>query len=303
MLIDAGPGYTTYEWKLNGNIIAATSSITVNQSGNYLLLVTNSDGCDAADSVLVTVFPLPIVQTVNDTVICDGSTVLLVTTGAISYQWSPATYLSSPIISNPMSTPASDILYAVTGTDNNGCVNTDVVSVQVLEVPVAGFDYTLQFNCNGIEMATENLSSNANQYLWNFGDGTFSNEANPVHYYSSLQNQTVQLISFNGSCSDTAVATNISYQVPALTDIPNVFTPNDDGENDCFKINGFEKLGDCFSLNIFSRWGKLVYETDEENDCWDGKSQNGSALPEGVYVYVLTFLDETVNGAVQLIRD
>jgi gliding motility-associated-like protein len=64
--------------------------------------------------------------------------------------------------------------------------------------------------------------------------------------------------------------------------IPNTFTPNGDGMNDTFGVAG-EAIKD-FQLQIFNRWGQLIYETDNANDRWDG-THNGQKVQMGTYVY------------------
>jgi gliding motility-associated-like protein len=91
--------------------------------------------------------------------------------------------------------------------------------------------------------------------------------------------------------------------LPSSVFIPNVFTPNNDGENDFFTFIG-EGLVDVEML-IYDRWGNEVFVADNR-ERWDGSAEGGEA-PEGVYVYVfkLTFADGTVQertGTVTLLR-
>ncbi|MBK9319134.1 MAG: PKD domain-containing protein [Bacteroidetes bacterium] len=79
---------------------------------------------------------------------------------------------------------------------------------------------TVASDCRGIELVTENQSTNATGYLWNFGDGTSSQEQHPVHYYSVLQSQTIQLIAFNGNCSDTLYVSGITFDLLHWTLFP-----------------------------------------------------------------------------------
>jgi gliding motility-associated-like protein len=92
---------------------------------------TSAAGCSAIDSVDVTVNPLPVVQTINDTTLCLAQSITLTTTGAQSYSWSPATGLNNPNIASPVFIGTTGQTYTVTGTDFNGCKNTDVVSVTI----------------------------------------------------------------------------------------------------------------------------------------------------------------------------
>ncbi len=74
--------------------------------------------------------------------------------------------------------------------------------------------------------------------------------------------------------------------------IPNAFTPNADGRNDCFEVVG-EHLA-SYQIQIFSRWGELVYQSDDIAQCWDG-THRGRPVPDGVYLYVIRHTDRHGN--------
>lgn len=82
--------------------------------------------------------------------------------------------------------------------------------------------------------------------------------------------------------------------------LPNIFTPNNDGVNDLFLAKGVYD----FSLQIFNRWGNVVFKSDAPGTWWDGKSENGKDVPDGVYFYILNAADrnEMFKGTVELIR-
>lgn len=80
--------------------------------------------------------------------------------------------------------------------------------------------------------------------------------------------------------------------------VPNVFTPNNDGINDFFKIEGTPNpCWDTIHVEIYNRWGQLVYESDEVEFKWDGKNKNGKEMNEGTYYVLLrgTFGDSDVT--------
>ncbi|MFL5762889.1 MAG: gliding motility-associated C-terminal domain-containing protein [Bacteroidia bacterium] len=90
--------------------------------------------------------------------------------------------------------------------------------------------------------------------------------------------------------------------------IPNVFTPNGDGQNELFKVNA-KNIIDCFDkfdIKVYGRWGELLYESDSFFFKWDGKSKQGKAMSDGTYFYIIegSFKDVpfTYKGSVQLIR-
>ncbi len=67
--------------------------------------------------------------------------------------------------------------------------------------------------------------------------------------------------------------------------LANVFTPNGDGSNDVFTVNGLQ-AGD--QVQIYNRWGTLVYKFRGVNDRWDGRNTSGGKEKPGVYFYVVT---------------
>lgn len=74
--------------------------------------------------------------------------------------------------------------------------------------------------------------------------------------------------------------------IPAMTlYVPNTFTPNGDGLNDTFGVAG-EAIKD-FNMQIFNRWGQLIFETSNANERWDG-TYLGVKVPMGTYVYKVT---------------
>jgi gliding motility-associated-like protein len=93
--------------------------------------------------------------------------------------------------------------------------------------------------------------------------------------------------------SNSSLTVSASNQLPLIKKImlhhPNAFTPNGDGLNDKFSINGLyiEK----FDLKIFNRWGELVFQTNDPTEGWDGKS-HGNQLPQSTYVFRVVIQDQ-----------
>ncbi|MCB0840608.1 MAG: gliding motility-associated C-terminal domain-containing protein, partial [Bacteroidetes bacterium] len=80
--------------------------------------------------------------------------------------------------------------------------------------------------------------------------------------------------------------------------VPTGFTPNQDGVNDVFEW-GYQCGFLSFDLQIFNRWGKLVYQTENPADGWDGRS-GGVAVPEGVYAWRVVY---SYEGRAQVVED
>jgi hypothetical protein len=174
----------SYQWN-TGEI---SQSITVSQAGTYSVLVTDGNGCQNSDSVQIIVNPLPNVNTGNDQTICQGHTVTLVANGANTYSW------NNNITNNVAFTPTSTNTYIVTGTDANGCQNSDSVQITVNPLPNvnAGNDQTI---CQGnIVTLTAN---GANSYAWN------NNITNNVAFTPTTTNTYIVTGTDANGCQDS----------------------------------------------------------------------------------------------------
>jgi gliding motility-associated-like protein len=86
--------------------------------------------------------------------------------------------------------------------------------------------------------------------------------------------------------------------------IPTVFTPNIDGYNDQFNITGIGITS--LQFKIYNRWGQLIFESNQLNEGWNGRTNSGTEVPEGTYYFIATVTttngEETHHGSVTLIR-
>ncbi|GJM33655.1 MAG: hypothetical protein DHS20C18_26560 [Saprospiraceae bacterium] len=122
----------TYTWWDNQTTIQNTH--TVASPGFYSLTITDTDGCEVSlDSVLVIEGPSLSVN--SDTIICGGQIVPLVAIApnAVNFQWSPTTFLNDPNIANPQAFPTETTVYTVQVEDADGCINTDSITITVIE--------------------------------------------------------------------------------------------------------------------------------------------------------------------------
>jgi gliding motility-associated-like protein len=133
-----------------------------------------------------------------------------------------------------------------------------------------------------------NLSNGASRYLWIFGDGitlqTFRRDTIVRHLYNASDTYNACVVAFNpAGCPDTACI-DVTVKVVPGVDVPNAFSPNGDGKNDRIFIKGFGIAK--ISWRIFSRWGELVFFTNDPLLGWDGAFK-GKLMPQDVYHYVL----------------
>ena len=151
------------------------------------------------------------------------------------------------------------------------------------------------------ELTTINNSLGATGYSWDFGDQTpLSTDVSPKHTYTIEGSYTLTLIAENDHgggviCTDTTTQLILAKQ-GGVSKLPNAFTPNPNGPTGGVSVSGSNydvflpniKGVDEYDLQIFDRWGNLIFETTNINVGWDGYDKNGRLLPGGVYVYKIT---------------
>ena len=136
------PGGIAVDWynaATAGTLVGTGSPFTPTGAGTYYAQARDlTTGCVSSIRTTVTVIQnaLPTISAGSDEIICQGDGVQLTATGGVSYTWSPTTGLSPTTGSPVTATPGSTLTYTVTGTDGNGCINTDSVQVIVNPVPV-----------------------------------------------------------------------------------------------------------------------------------------------------------------------
>jgi hypothetical protein len=153
----SGSGATNYSWD---NGVSDGIAFTPISTSTYTLLGADTNGCENSDQVLVTLNTLPTVNGGLDVSLCFGDTTVLNGSGALTYTWDNS-------VSDGVSfTPTSTATYTVTGTDGNGCENSDQVEVNVNALPtvIAGSDVSI---CVG-DSAILN-GSGAASYTWDNG--------------------------------------------------------------------------------------------------------------------------------------
>ena len=155
---------------------------------------------------------------------------------------------------------------------------------------IADFEYELD-DCNtSLEVQFKNLSEGNTQNLWEFGDGETSSQRSPLHEFKSALNKTeaqefmVSLTVSNAfSNCNNSIRKNILISEPLY--IPNVVSPNNDFINDVFTIKGIN--GNCWSLEVYNRWGKMVYDETPFNNQF-----SPIQLADGIYYFRVINLND-----------
>jgi len=136
-----------------------------------------------------------------------------------------------------------------------------------------------------------------NEYIekiqWDFGDGHFSDQLNPEHFYTETGTYEVSVqATMNNQVKERTIEVRIEIE-GEITRLPNTFTPNSDGQNDQFFVEskGLKE----FQINIMNDERKIVYQSNKKDFRWDGTALNGQPVPEGRYVYIIMARDEKGN--------
>lgn len=285
------PYTITYDINGTSQTIVASSNATLSaQTANpgvysyTIVSVEDANQCSQNQNSVatVTINGLPIVNAGPDQVLCEpnGATPSEVTlngSGAVTYTWD-----NSAQNGVPFTPPVGQTTYTVTGTDANGCVDTDQLVVTSLTLPVANGAPSDTYGNADLTVDFSNLSQHASDYVWDFGNGVTQNETSTTtvsYNYTVPGNYTITLTASNGICSDTWTV-DIEVIPPMVVTPPNIFTPNSDNANDLYFVN--VDWGEKFEAVILNRWGNVMTELDAIDQGWDGKVA-GKECDEGVY--------------------
>lgn len=278
----AGENATSTGYLNATNIPNPTATIPAGVMDTFYYTVTAQQpgfNCNRTDTVFVFAKANPVVtiDTSGVTEFCAGGSVTLSTQGSFSsYVWSNGA--TTPAIS--ASQPGQ---YFVVVTDASGCKDTsNIISVSTISVPnVAVFPDTLIMFGDSVMLYTDInlLGANIDSFTWSPNLNISCTDC-PNPYVTPLYDQLYGVRVYSKGCivSDSAL---IRIILPNNFFIPNVFTPNGDGNNDVFYI--FAQSGvRVLEFQVFNRIGEIVHAGAYP---WDG-NYKGKPSPPGVYVYL-----------------
>lgn len=309
-LLDATAPNAAYLWQDN----STSATFNVDGPGTYDVQVT-IDGCTSYDTIVVDSYaPIQIaIDPISD--FCEGKEVQFVhniptSQGLISNSTWDFGDASQSNDYFPLHTYSSSGTFTVTlnVTSIYGCTAQTAINVSVIAKPNADFSYSPENPLKEKEIDFTNLSTDSELWVWTFGDGSGRDEQNPVHTYEVPFLYKVVLISYNQSCSDTAIK-SILVLDELVYYVPNAFTPDISGFNESFKpvfTSGFNPYQ--YHLTIFDRYGEILFESYDPDIGWDGTYSGRTIVPLGTYVWRIEFGVENsdeknvVNGQVTILR-
>lgn len=244
--------------------------------------------CSATTNISFIVNPLPIIQLVGNELVCSDSPTFtkIINAGLLdetqkmnfSYTWT--------LDGNPIEGETSyDLtvnkkgIYKVVVTNNKGCSREKTITVN------ASDKATIKVNI--VDLSSENsitvFASGAGDYVYSLDDENGYYQTNNAFYNVTAGIHTIFVKDLNGC--------GILSQEIAILGIPNYFTPNHDGYNDTWKLQGINTVfNEKTSIRIFDRYGKLLKEISPMSDGWDG-TYIGEQMPANDYWYSIQLED------------
>ncbi len=304
----------TYDWTVNGSPVqsgpsATFSSSTIQSGQTVAVTMTSSETClastTATDNTSITVAfePSPVIGTPDQSICEDSPVTLEVFNSGGNLQWFE---VSSGALSNTTSTHTVSTSGSYYATEDNGVCPaeySDTVTINVDQVPAVsiGGPYDIYI---GESVTLDATISPSGTPSWSPSIVELSSTTveDPVFTPSvgGIEDFTLEVT--NGGCVAYATV-QVIVREPIV--IPNVFTPNADGENDTWVITGLDTYPGA-TLQVFNRWGSPVYRVSGTIAPWDG-FRNGEAMPTHTYYYILDLGiadddTDTFTGSVTIVK-
>jgi large repetitive protein len=284
-------GTPPYQYLWNSFPIQTANNATKLAAGTYKVIVTDSLGCK--DSTVASIQEPALLQISNiftTDITCvkkyEGKAQISGVIGGIPPY--TAAWSTTPTQYGLIVDSLSAGYYSVVVTDSNNCkasqnfkINSNAIQAIAYTDTIisSGSSFTLNANQSfGI--------NNTTNYLWTNFSGTSLSNSSTFQVNPTEPTKYILTIYNDSTCkSSDTVLINVSFCGPII--FPNAFTPNADGIDDDFKILNVEDIESLTILQIFNRWGQIVYATNEKTGKWNG-TFNGVLQEMDTYVYVCT---------------
>lgn len=267
VILHAGNNWDQVNWSNGQN----TADITVTNPGDYDLVVTNN-GCQSAGSIEVIQITLPFLELGPDVEICQGTTTEFI--APVAGSWSTGDQDDRIVVSQTGT-------YAITISEQN-CYKTDSVHVFVKPLPFVELGPQI-IGCKDQPVYISAYHQDNQNYSWSTGENSaIITVLDPDIYFVTVSNECGDMFDFVDVYFE-----DCTYSIY----IPNTFTPDEDGINDVWKISTFNVVK--LELNIYNRWGDIVFSTDDPQAVWTGGVRGGDYyVADGIYSFHLKYETE-----------
>lgn len=298
--ITAG-GAVSYAWSPPNGLnttIGATVVTNITDDIEYFVDFTNPCGT-VQDSIYVEIIEV-YAEAGNDTIVCPREPANVWAEGGESFSWFPEELTINPFSAETVVQPNYPTNFGVEVTDIYGCKDTAYVFIDHYPEPSikANRDY-YGFVGDDIQLnATTNVPGN---FTWS-----------PTEFLScvscsspiSTPNESIDYIVYFVDENNCKAQDTTSIIFEGIVYVPNTFTPDDNEFNPKFKVKGGNIAS--FEMQIFNRWGKLIYEFTDFFDAWDG-TYKGVKCKDGTYIWKMKYRDIEDNlvnkaGHINLLR-
>jgi gliding motility-associated-like protein len=287
-------GASTFSWNPLGS---TSNSVIVSPTSNSTYTIFGANGiCKDSTTIFIQVNPIPTISIVaSNTIICSSSEVSLNAFGALNYTLVPGNIFGNSFTLNPTKSET----YSITGTNAQGCNNTQTISVTVNPSPVITIIASSLNICNN-KTVTLNVIG-ANSYSWS----PIIDNSSSISISPSVTTTYFVVGTGTNGCLSQEQSVTIKVDFCDIK-IYNGITANGDGVNDVFTIDNIQDFPDNHLL-IYNRWGQLIYEEhgyDNINKVWPAKENIGK-LSTSTYYYIFypDQKSEPLKGWVELIKD
>lgn len=313
--VDGGAG-NTINWFSDAGLttaIGTPATYTTSTTTVYAEVTDATTGCTNAAVVDLNVTASPSAPILSsNSSYCEGENIsdLTANGGGGTITWYDDASLSNAVGTGSTFTPTlsgtgSTTYYVVE--DLGGCISEmDSVTVTINSNPVANFTASATNGNIPLDVDfTDASTGNGLSYSWEFGDNNTSNQQNPSNTFDELGSfTTVLTVTDNNGCTDTTSAV-ITVAGESVLIIPNIFSPNGDGLNDTWNVEGTNITE--IQGTIMNRWGQVMFMFDLLEMGWDGRTVSGVEASEGTYYYIIEAVgqDGTVynyQGPFELVR-
>ena len=302
--IDLTPsgGTPPYTFQWDNQAAAVNEDLTNVTSGTYNVAITDAHGCTFNQSAIVNAMVTVLANAGADDTLCFTNAITLTANGGATYKWfllPNMTFIDTAqvIVVHPAVGVNDFLMIAYQGL----CSDTDTVTITILPLPAtdAGADVTIivgssvQLNAaGGIQGST---------YEWSPTVGLSDTiSASPLATPKVTTTYHVKITNPSGCFATDSITITV---LPTVV-FPSGITPNGDGVNDEWQIDGIEAYKNC-EVEVYNRWGEKLFSSPGYVDKWNG-TYKGKPLPVGTYYYVINLHDEVntenYTGPITIVR-
>ncbi len=315
-----GIANTDFVWDFdngNGNSMLNTASVSFKDAKEYYIQVqvTDENGCSNTFDKKLIVNPIPVFN-LTHVEGCAGTPVKLkVKTDnnfipLVQWDWDlgDGNFSKTAQPNHIYNAEGNYTLSAIAASDK-GCLYTATLTngAQIAPIPVISFESEKTYwGFDETELKFTAIATiPVNTWAWSFGNGKKGTQPQENIKFKEAGYYTVNLVGTSDKGCTAGITKSVLIVPPFDAYVPTSFTPNGDGINDFFGMEGVEFIS-SYKMQIFNRWGQELFSTINLKIMWDGR-YNNTTMPGDMYTYVINITDidnrlYKLNGTVQLIR-